>query len=347
MIARNSSFAYKGKSIDLRTVGHQLGVRHVLEGSVRKAGQRVRINAQLVDTATLGHVWAERFDADYDDIFALQDNITAKIVAVLQVSLKTGERERKAHIPTTDMEAYDLYLRGRALRYPPSKQSFARARVLLEKARLRDDDFAEVYAELGYLYVLDWAFGWTDEPGREQAAKKSVAVNDTLAVTHERLGWIIGIIGDYDEAVAHLKRAIALDPSDADAYHWLGETLNLMGDPEKALELSKEAMRLSPNIHGGHRGHSNLLLGRHDDAIATLTESITRAPGFPVNYIYLAIAYSELDQTDEAREAISDLLGLIPRCTLEFLRQRFPQYRNPADTDRFVEGLRKAGLPER
>ena len=349
VIARNSSFVYKGKQTDLRRVGRELGVRNVLEGSVRKAGNRVRINAQLIDAASGGHLWADRYDGDMDDIFSLQDEITARIVSALRVSLGESERQRTDRKPTEDMEAYDLFLRGRAAMYPPSRESNVRARDLLEKSVQRDPNFAEAHAILAHMYLHAWIFGWSDELTIERAletANRAVALDDNLAIAHARLGWIQTINGNHDSAFRELKRAIASDPGDGDGHHWLGETLNFMGDPEGAIESTKEAMRLSPHLHGAHLGHSNYLLRRYDVAIATLKEGIARGPGFPMNYVYLAAVYGELGRIDEARAEVANARDVFPDLTLEVARQRIAPYRRQSDADRLIDNLRKAGLPD-
>ena len=184
VIARNSSFLYKGKTTRVEDVARELGVRHVLEGSVRKAGNRVRINAQLIDATTGGHDWAERYDGDLEDIFGLQDQITANIVSALEVTLSGARRARTASPPTSDMAAYDLFLRGRAAMFPASKEGSAIAREMLENVVDMDPDFAEAYACLGFVYMLTWVFAWADEPGIDEAletAQKAVTLDDSLA----------------------------------------------------------------------------------------------------------------------------------------------------------------------
>jgi adenylate cyclase len=350
VIARNSSFAYKGKSPDMRQVGRELGVRHLLEGSVRKAGDKVRINAQLIDTRNRGYLWAERYDGNLDDIFALQDEITAKIVSALKVSLTANERARGEAAPTKDMGAYDLFLRGRVAMFPPSADGNARASALLEQAIERDPEFADAYAHLGYAYFLASAFMWTEEAGNRKAlemTEKAVELNPGSACARARYGWISCANGDFERAVAELEHAIELDPNDADSYHWLAETMNYMGEPERGLELANTAMRFSPHLHGAVLAHSNYLLGRYDEAIATLYDAKVRAPGFPVNYAYLALVYTAIGREEDARAEIATLLNLVPRLTLKVWHERSPTYKIRAEIDRFDNAMRKAGLPER
>jgi adenylate cyclase len=348
VIARNSAFAYKGQSPDVRQVARALGVRHALEGSVRKVGHQVRINAQLIDAVTGGHLWAERYDGKLDDIFALQDEMTGKIISALQIRLTAGERARVERKPTGNLEAYDLYLRGRAVMYPTSQAGNASARDLFEKAIAIDPNLAEAYALLGFVYMFEWYFLWTEEPIRDKAflaARRAVDLDDTSALARARLGFLLLVNKKHDQAIVELERAIALAPNDAEGYHWLGEALNYGGDPARAIELSKTAMRLSPLFFGVHLGHSAYLQRRYDDAIATLTEGISRAPGHPVCHMFLAVVYAELGKIDAARAEVATLAKVVPRWRLSVLAERVP-YRYKSDLDRLLDGLRKAGMPE-
>lgn len=218
-----------------------------------------------------------------DDIFALQDEITARIVSAPKVSLTANERARGEAAPTKDMAAYDLFLRGRVAMFPPSADGNARASALLEQAIERDPAFADAYAHLGYAYFLASAFMWTGEAGNRKAlemAEKVVELNPGSACARAGYGGISCACGDHERAVAELEHAIELDPNDADSYHWLAETMNYMGEPERGLELANTAMRFSPHLHGAVLAHSNYLLGRYDEAFATLHDAKVRAPDF-------------------------------------------------------------------
>ena len=350
VIARNSSFAYKGQSPNIRKVTHELGVGHILEGSVRRSGGRVRINAQLVDARTSGHLWAERYDGNLEDIFNLQDEITAKIVAALQVALTPGEQARSGRQMTENMEAYDLYVRARATMYQTSKDANLQSRTLLLRSIELDSDFAEPYALLSYIYMADWTFRWTDVPDLSRAyemAERAVALDDELGLAHARLGWLHLWDKTHDAAIAELERAIQLDPNDAEGYAWLAEILNYSGDPERSLEMTQRAMRLNPHYPAPyvfHLGHSYFLLKRYDEAEAAIGEAITRAPGFPVPRFFMAVLCSEIDKREQAREHIDALLTLMPDETVTLAEQMFP-YRSPEHLERFLSGLRKAGLP--
>jgi len=234
--------------------------------------------------------------------------------------------------------------------FPPSAEGNARASALLEQAIERDPAFADAYAHLGYAYFLASASMWTEEAGNRKAletTEKAVELNPGSACARARYGWICCAIGDFERAVAELEHAIELDPNDADSYHWLAETMNYMGEPERGLELANTAMRFSPHLHGAVLAHSNYLLGRYDEAIATLCDAKVRAPEFPVNYVYLAMVYTEIGREEEARAEIANLLNLVPRLTLQVIRERWPSYRKKVDIDRYANALRKAGLPEK
>ncbi len=179
-----------------------------------------------------------------------------------------------------------------------------------------------------------------------ETAKRAVALDGNLAIGHARLGWLHLADGNHDDAVAELERAIAIDPNDADSHHWLGEALNYSGEPDRALGIVETAMRLSPHVHGAHLGHSYFLLGRYDDAVAALNEGKARAPGFPISYVFLAVVYVELGRADDARAEIANLLGIIPSLTVGIVSARWIGYRSDTHQDRFLDHLRKAGLPD-
>ena len=250
VIARNSVFIYKGRTIKIAEVGRELGVRHVLEGSVRKANGRVRITAQLVDATTQGHLWAERYDRDLKDIFALQDEVTQKIVAALAVKLTEDEQERLVRKYTENMEAYDSFLQGMELIHHHTKEANVQARQMYKRAIDLDPKFAAAYALLGLTYSQEWSHGWSQNPqALERAfelAQAAIALDNSLPFGHAILGEIYLWKKHYEKAVAEQEKAIALSPNDADLISGLGGILNWAGRPEEAIELVKKAMRLNP-----------------------------------------------------------------------------------------------------
>ena len=241
VIARNSVFTYKGRAVRVQEVSRDLGVRYVVEGSVRKSGNRVRITAQLIDGMSGGHMWAERYDRDLTDIFALQDEITEKIVAALQVKLTEGEQEQVARRYTENLVAYDYFLRGRADQARATKETNAQAREMFERAIELDPNFAGAYAVLSHTYSRDWSYQWSDDTQAleraSEAAKKAVTLDDSLPLAHARLAWIYLWRRQHEQAIAEVKRAIFLDPNFAEGYARLGIILTYAGRPGEGIDL--------------------------------------------------------------------------------------------------------------
>jgi adenylate cyclase len=298
VIARNSTFTYKGKPVKVQQVSEDLGVRYVLVGSVRKAGDRVRITARLVNATTGGQLWAESYDRELNDIFAIQDEITQEIVVALKVEMREAELERVRCIPTDNLTAYDSFLRGMEYFSRFTKEANDRAQQMFERAIELDPEFAAAYAFLGLLYWKDWKFQWDPDPqALERAfelAQRAVALDDSLPVAHRLLGDLYLLKKQHEQAIAEAERAIALDPNDASGYATLGFILNSMGKPEKAIELLEKAMRLHPHFPFGYvfqLGVAYRLTGRYDEAISTQKKVLTRNPNFLLAYTELAANY--------------------------------------------------------
>ncbi len=252
VIARNSVFTYKGKAVKVEEVGRELGVRYVLEGSTRKADSRVRINAQLVDATTGGHLWAERYDRELKDIFALQDEITQRIVATLKVQLTLREQGVLARGRTTDsLEAYDSYLRGLEYYYRLTKEANSQARQLCEEAIELDPQYAKAHALLGRTYFKEWMYQWSPDPqALDQTlalAQQAIALDDALPMAHRLLSYSYLWKKQYVQAIAAGEQALVLDPNDADGYETLAEILSFAGRSEKALGLVQQATHLNPH----------------------------------------------------------------------------------------------------
>jgi len=349
VIARNSVFLYKGRPVKPEQVSRELGVRYVLEGSVRKAGNRVRITAQLIDATTGYHLWAEHYDGELKEIFALQDSITRQIVAALAPKLTAGEQPRSGRQETNSIEAYDHFLRGFALFYEFRKESNAMARQMFERAVALDPNYAKAYVRLSWAYFVDWEFQWTEGPGALdrslEAARKAVALDDSLSEAHTVFGWDSLWKKQHDVAIAELERAVSLDPNSAWAYGNLAEVLNFAGRPDEAIGFAKKAMRLDPNNPGWPfmLAHSYFLPRRYDEAIAALQDALRRNPNFLPARRMLAVVYAELGRDKEARAEVAEILRISPEASLERWRERMP-YKNPADLERLIAGLRKAGL---
>ena len=350
VISRNSVFTYKDHAVKPEQVGRELGVRYVLEGSVRKSQGHVRITAQLIDCNTGYHLWAEHYDGDLKEIFALQDRITRQIVSALGPKLTAAEQSRAGDHETNSTEAYDLVLRAIPVINEVRKESNEVARQMLLKAIALDPRYARAYANLSWVYFNSWLFQWTQDPhALDQAlgtAKKAVALDESLSDAHLVLGWSLLWKKRHDVAIAELEKAVSLDPNNSDANTFLGEALNFSGRPEEAIGYHKTAMRLDPNFPPYvlfNLAHSYWLLHRYDEALVAYQEVNRRNPDFLPTPEQLAIVYMELGREKEARAEVAEILRINPGDSLELLRNRLP-YKDQADLERNISGLRRAGL---
>ncbi|AYG62298.1 adenylate/guanylate cyclase domain-containing protein [Rhizobium jaguaris] len=351
VIARNSSFTFKGKNVHVQEVGTKLGVRHVLEGSVRKSGNRVRITAQLIDATTGGHLWAERFDRDLTDIFAVQDDVTQQIVDALAVSLTEGDRQRLAPGRTRHPEAYDCFLRGRELWHRLTKQTNSDARDLLQHAVELDPNFASAHAFLALTHGLDYLNRWSASPQRsieqaQDAATLAVARDDSDPVAHWALGLVNLYSRQHDGAISEAERTIVLNPNFAEGQVSLGEALLYSGRSEEALAYFDRARVLNPyfpDIVLHFQAWALFQLGRYEEAVELLLQRVSRNPVTDVSRALLAACYGHLGRFEEARATWQEVLRVNPGYSLEYRRKVLP-FKNPADFELVIEGLRKAGV---
>jgi len=352
VIARNSSFSYKGRSVKVQEIGRDLGVRYVLEGSVRKAGNRVRITAQLIDAASGGHLWAERFDRDLTDIFSTQDEVVEKIVGALAVTLTKGEEQRLRRRDTGNVEAYESYLRARGLLARGTRESIAQARAMHRRAIEIDSKFAAPHAGLALAAISDYASGWALDPAQaldeaETWARRAVELNDQEPVSHMALGAVLLWRRDHEGALAEGRRMIELDPNFAQGHAATGLTLTYAGRAADALERIAMAMRLDPHysdmlLH--FLAQANFSLGKYEIAAQQLVDRIARNPGTDASRMLLASCYGHLGRADEARAAWAELLKVNPDFSL-MQRARVLPYKNAEDFQRIADGLAKASLP--
>jgi adenylate cyclase len=298
VISRNSAFTYKGKAVKVQDVGREMGVRYVLEGSVLKADNQVRINAQLIDATTGGHLWSERYDRPLKDIFVLQDEIVQKIVTTLKLQLTVREQGWIARKHTDNLEAYDYSLRGMEYWERYTKETNIQARQMWEKAIALDPQYAEAYALLGWTYWLEWAVRWGADPqALEHAfelAKQALALDDSLPGAHSLLSEVYTSRKEFDQAVAEGERAIALDPNDEISYLVQADVLNIAGRPEEAMRAVAQAMRLNPRYPPNslfELGYAYCLTGRYAEAIVTLKETSSRHPNLIPAHVVLAYSY--------------------------------------------------------
>ena len=346
VIARNSSFAYKGRATDIRQIARELGVRYVLEGSARRAGGRVRINAQLIDAAAAGHIWAERFDRDLADIFAVQDEVIGKIVSALAGTLPSAH----GHPPrrTTNLEAYDLFVRGRSLAML-SVQDTRAARPLLEKAIKLDPSFVEAHAWLAMSHHFGWMY--LAEPKEEHrmlarsAAQQALSLDPENADAHIVHGYLRAYEGDLSEASAEVEMGLRVNPNHADGWIMLANLRVCEGRAAEGIECAGNAFRLNPHPPASYYwwlGWIQYAAGRYQDAVETLRHQVARAP---VSRRTLAAALAELGRMTEAHEEARKFLAEFPNFSAHEWGSTQP-FRNDADRQHFIDGYVKAGLPE-
>jgi len=351
VIARNSSFTFKGKPVNVQEVGRKLGVRYVLEGSVRKEEGRVRITAQLIDAQTGMHVWSDRYDRELKDIFALQDEVTLAIMRALQVKLTDGEQaalwQRKGF--GHNVEAFEKYLQGRMHVYTNRKDVNEKARQLFEEAIALDPRYAGTHAWLAYTHVMDVRWGWSKDRGESlrkayEIANKALSLDDSLDTPHCILAIIYMTMHEYDKMVAEGERGVELNPHGAEGLGALGWFFNMAGRPAEAITVIDKAMRLNPMpppVYYAWLGNSYTLMGEHDKAIAILEKGLGMQPDNTVCLMNLAAAYGLAGRQEDARKTAAKFLSLNPKFSLEAWAKT---YKDPALQERLINALRQAGL---
>jgi adenylate cyclase len=350
VIARNSSFAYKGSAPDIRKVSRELGVRYVLEGSVRRIAGRVRITAQMIDGTTGGHLWAERYDRDLEDVFAVQDEVTRTIVDALKVNLTAGEEARLENRGKIDPEVYDLIVRARQTVLQLRPEAAIEARRMLERVIEMDPGLAIPYARLSIISFAEYANQWNNATAENltralELARKAIETDDTepqgyisLAIAH---CWMRRL----DEAEQAAERALALAPNLADAYTGLGNIRDFQGRHEDAVALYTRAYRLDPQFDMSLHflGRALLALGRFDEAEIAFKRRLTLTPQSDMSRFYLACLYGLTGRHEEARRYWQETLEVNRNFSIDYLRRTLP-YKDPALLDRLVDGLRTAGV---
>ncbi len=355
VVARNSSFTYKGRAVDMKQIGRELGVRYVLEGSLRKAASRVRITGQLIDATTGTHLWAERFEGTLDDIFELQDQVTASVVAAIAPQLERAEIERAKHKPIESLEAYDYYLHGMAKFHQGTAEALDEALTFFQVAIQRDPDYAAAHAMAAWCYLWRKLNGWMTDRAREMAegtrlARRAVELGKDDAIALTRAGSALShLAGDLDGGIALTDRALMLDPNLA-AASFAGGFLRLWrGDPDDAIELLACAMRqspLDPEMYRMQAGTAlaHFLLARFDTAAAWAEKATRELPSFLVAVSIIAASHALAGRMDEARRAMQQVRELDPALRISNLSEWLP-FRRPEDLAAFADGLRRAGLP--
>jgi TolB-like protein/class 3 adenylate cyclase len=358
VIARNSSFTYKGRAVDVKQIGRELGVRYVLEGSVRKAANRVRITGQLVDTATGAHLWAERFDGGLSDIFDLQDQVTESVVGAIAPAVEKAEIERAKRKPTESLDAYALYLRGLARFYQfANRQANEEALRLFNSAIEFDPDFASAYSRAASCYVYAKANGWISVTPNEisevtRLARRAVELGKDDAIALADSGWALAyVVRDLEAAAGLIDRALVLNSNLAEAWNFGGWVKNFLGEPEVALERFARAMRLSPldpRVTAMRVGtaYAHFFLGRYDKAASWAAMALQDNPDLQPGLRIAAASNAMAGRLEQAHKAMARLRQLNPALRVSTLKDVRGPYRRVEDLSRLEEGLRHAGLPE-
>ena len=358
VIARNSSFQYKGKAIDVRQVGRELGVRYVLEGSVRRASDRIRISAQLIDAATGAHRWAERYDRALEDIFAVQDEVVRTIVAILAAHVRKAETERTRAKSPSSWQAYDYHLKAidamiawlRSL----AVDHLYEARRLLQQSLAIDPSYARSYAIMANTYMAVW-FNKVDadflNPGAldqaHQFARRAVEIDPNVPEAHAQLGFALMARHEIDASIAAFERANALNPN---FVSWqFGWALVRAGDPRRAIDVINAYVRLDPfyaPFASAFLGLAHYMLKEYVQALPLLRESVSRSPNLRNGHALLAATYAQIGKLEEARAAVAEVMRIEPNYTIGGTTRVLVRFKNPDDDQHYFDGLRKAGLPE-
>lgn len=351
VIARNSTFVYKGKPMKAQEISRELGVRFILEGSVRKAGKRIRINAQLIDALSGGHLWAERFDRELVDIFDLQDQVTLEIVTALELNLTHNEQHQLTKRDTNNITAYDYVLRGLESHYRYTREGNEHGQLLFQKAIDLDPDYAMAHALLALATLHSWTQGWNQDlellPRAFELAQQALNLDDSVPEIHLVLGdlYLFGA-KDHDKAAEAFKTAIRLSPNYADAYSGLAQVLAWSGEPEKAIDTVKKAMKLNPHHHAWYflpLAIALMITERPKDAIEACQKGLNLNPDFLGFHLVLAGMYAEVGREEEAREEVNEVLRISPQFSLDVVRQMTPT-KDRELLERLVDTLRMAGL---
>jgi len=359
VIARNSSFQYKGRSPDIRQVGRELGVRYVLEGSIRRAGDRIRISAQLIYAVTGAHRWGERYDRELKDVFAVQDEVSRTIVAILVAHVNKAEAERTRLKPPATWQAHDFFMRASdilSVRWPSfNVADLSEVRRLLERSIALDPHYARAYAALSSTHLIAWMRPLDEDflipTALERArrlARRAVELDPNLPIAHAHLGMVLTFQGQHEQSVAEFEKAMALNPNFKD---WrFGIALNRAGEPARAAQVIETHMRHDPFYSPsapGVLGLARYLLREYAQALPPLRDCVSRAPDVREGHVWLAANLAQLGRLDEARAEAAEVLRTDPKFTIDGTSRRLFLYKRSEDAEHIFDGLRRAGLPER
>jgi len=353
VIARNSSFAYKGKSLSVKQISQELGVKYILEGSVQKAGNRVRITAQLIDATTGYHLWSENYDRDLSDIFALQDEITLKIIEAFQIKLTWGEQAHLWEGGTTSIQAFDKFMRGMDCFFRVNEKDNKQARHFFEEAINIDKGYAMAYIMLGYTHIMDLIYRWGKSPiecfeHAEKNIQKALVLNDSNDLAHSLFSLIYLYKRQYDESIKAGERAIELNPNGAVAHAHLAWILICSDKIELAIKLIERAFRLNPIPQPDFCAIMAMAYqnnGQYEKAIEVCKKALSGNPDQLPPYLTLAASYSSLNRTEDARKAVEEIIRIHPGFSLEYYANTLP-FKNQEELDKYINTLRKTGLPD-
>lgn len=349
IIARNSSFVYKGKTVDIKQVGRELGVRYVLEGSIRRSGERVRITAQLVDASTGNHIWADRYDGDLNDVFALQDKITNSVVAAIEPRLLEAESVRSHSRSPDDMRAWDLLMQATSLFWRLNKTDGEAAISILRRAVKLHPEYAPAHSMLAFAMLLLGYLGYIEPQVKDATALAARAAeldrNDPWA--YVALGFVSFIERRTDKSIAHFQRALNLNPNFAAAHGYLGWTLSFDGQSDKSIAHSQTAIRMSPHdpqqvIFYGGMAAAHYLAGRYEEAISSALSALRYRPTFNGARRLLVSALAQAGRLDEARTELERLKSFQPDISIAWIEKNVPY--TPTSMAKYLEGWHKVGL---
>jgi adenylate cyclase len=351
VVARNSSFIYKKVSVSAPDVAKALGVRYVLEGSVRKSGNRVRVTAQLIDSTTGGHVWASRYDRELTDIFEIQDELTKEIVSALKLKLTRGEQDRLAQRRTVNVEAFELFLRGREQAWTASRTGSIAARGLLERAIAIDPDYSAAHAVIAMTHLLDYANGYSSDPEQSlktglELALRVVQMDEQEPTGHFALCAAYMWIKDLDRAREEAERCLALSPNSADGLRLRAHIQIFSGDPGTAVENLEAYMKRDPHYPDVVLqlvADARFQLGQYERSVEAIEQRLKRTPNSETAYALLASCHGHLGRPEECQKAWQEAMRINPSFSMERRRRVLP-FRDPADFERRVEGLRMGGV---
>jgi len=353
VIARNSSFAYKGKAVSVKQIAKELGVKYILEGSVQKGGNRVRITTQLIDATTDFHVWSENYDRSLEDIFELQDEITLKLIEIMDIKLVWGEQARMWEGMTKSIQAYDRLIIGIEHFFRINEKDNKQARYFFKAAINFDQKSSIPYAMLGFTHIIDLWYGWTNAPLQsfekaEKNVENALALNDLLDIAHILMGWIYLLKKQHAEAIKEGKRAIELNPNGAEAHAQLAFILIWSDEIESAIKLLERAFRLNPIPPSHYYDFLAMAYradGQYEKAITICKKGLSENADQVATYLTLASTYSLSNRTEEAHKAAEKVLRINPEFSLDYFANTLP-YKNEKSLEKQINALRKAGLPD-